>query len=158
YSVDTFIMQLFDQYDYDAFVGTKTLPYDQIRGKLLAVPNVARVERFEQSQVKTSWGQILLTGVEQDSQLYHHAIIAGRWFTPGEQNVIVISDTLANATGTQVGQTLAFSNNTSSATWRIIGEVHDLNGGLGLRGVALTSIDDLHAFEQVDPTLAGSFI
>ncbi len=158
YSVDTFITQLFGQYDYDAFVGTKALPYTQIRATLLAVPNVAQVERFEQNEVKTPWGQILLTGVEQDAQLYHHSVLAGRWFAPGEQDVIVISDTLAAATGTQVGQTLTFSDSTSTATWSIVGEVHDLNGGLGLKGVALTSIDNLHAFEQVDPTLAGSFI
>jgi len=158
YSVNTFITQLFGQYDFDAFVGTKALPYDQIRAKLLAVPNVARVERFEQNEVKTSWGQILLTGVEQDAQLYHHTLLAGRWLTPGEQNALVISDTLANATGKHVGQTLAFSSSTANATWSIVGEVHDLNGGLGLKGVALTTIDDLHAFEQVGPTLAGSFI
>jgi putative ABC transport system permease protein len=158
YSVNTFISQLFSQYDFDAFVDTKALPYDQIRAKLLAVPNVARVERFEQSEVKTRWGQILLTGVEQDAQLYHHTVLAGRWFTPDEQNALIISDTLANATGKHVGQTLTFSSDISTATWTIVGEVHDLNGGLGLKGVALTTIDDLHAFEQVDPTLAGGFI
>jgi hypothetical protein len=132
YSVNNFITQLFGQYDYDAYVGTKALPYDQIRAKLLAVPNVARVERFEQSEVKTQWGQVLLTGVEQDPQLYHHTVLAGRWFTPGEQSAIVISDTLANATGKHVGQMLTFSDSTSTATWRIVGELHDLNGGLGL--------------------------
>jgi putative ABC transport system permease protein len=116
------------------------------------------VERFEQSEVQTQWGRILLTGVEQDAQLYHHTILTGRWFTPGERDVIVISDTLANATGKHVGQTLTFSNSTSTATWRIVGETHDLNGGLGLKGVALTTVDDLDAFEQVDSALAGSFI
>ncbi|HEV2237909.1 MAG TPA: FtsX-like permease family protein [Ktedonobacterales bacterium] len=158
YSVNTFITQLFSQYDYDAYVGTKALPYDVIRAKLLAVPNVARVERFEQDVVRTRGGQVVLTGVEQDAQLYRHTVLAGRWFTPGEQNALVISDTLAQATGARVGQTLTFSSSTSSATWLIVGEVHDLNGGLGLKGVALTPVDDLHAFEQADPTLAGSFI
>src|SRR5262249_26475461 len=155
YSVNLFISQVFSQYDFDAFVGTKALPYEQIRAKLLAIPNVANVERFEQDVVKTQWGQALLTGVEEDAQLYHHVVIPGRWLNPGEQNVLVISDALANATGKRVGDTLAFSSARSDATWTIVGEVHDLNGGLGLKGVMLTSIANMHAFEQTDPNLAN---
>jgi len=158
YSVNRFISQVFSQYDFDAFVGTKALPYDQIRAKLLAIPNVAHVERFEQDEVKTQWGQVLLTGVEEDAQLYHHEAIAGRWLNPGEQNVLVISDALANATGKRVGDTLAFSSARNDATWTIVGEVHDLNGGLGLKGVMLTSIANMHTFEQTDPNLANNFM
>jgi putative ABC transport system permease protein len=163
YSVNRFISQLFGQYDYDAFVGTRLRPYDEVRTALLAVPNVARVERFEQAVVQTHWGQVLLTGVERDAVLYRHTLLAGRWFDAGERQVIVISDTLANATSLHVGQTLTFSSQTASssvarASWTIIGEAHDLNGGLGLKGVALTTVDDLNAFEQLDPTLASSFI
>jgi putative ABC transport system permease protein len=158
YSINAFIEQFFSQYDFDAYVGTKALPYNQIRAQLLAIPDVARVERFEQDVVQSQWGSVLLTGVEEDTQLYHHAVLAGRWLHPGEQNALVISDALANATGKRVGDTLAFSSATNKATWVIVGEVHDLDGGLGLQGVMLTSIANMHAFEQLDPNQANSFL
>jgi putative ABC transport system permease protein len=73
---------------------------------------------------------------------------------------LVISDELASATGKHVGDTLTFSSTggDATATWTIVGEVHDLNGGLGLKGVALTTIADEHAFFGTDPNLAGSFM
>ncbi|WIG61188.1 MAG: hypothetical protein OJF49_003936 [Ktedonobacterales bacterium] len=158
YSADRFIGQLFNQYGFDVFVGAKPQPYAQMRAKLLAIPNVAQVERLQQDTVKTTWGTMLLTGVEQDAQLYHHTIIAGRWFNPGEPNALVMSDNLATKTGLHVGDSITFSTSTDTVTWHIIGEVHDVNGGLGLIGVGLTTIDNFNALQHAPSDLSGSFM
>jgi putative ABC transport system permease protein len=159
YSVDIFLGRLFDQYGSDLFVFTnRPLPADQIGADLRSLPNVATVERFENAGAKSKWGIVLLTGTEDDPKLYRRQVLQGRWYRPGEKGVVLINEQLASKTGLKVGDGLPLSLGAKAETFQVIGIVHDLNGGLGAVGVALTSIDQLYAFEDRPPTFASGFM
>jgi putative ABC transport system permease protein len=158
YSANQFIGQIFSQYGFDAFVGTNPQPYAKLRAELLAIPNVARVERFEQDEVSTKWGTVVLQATESDTQMYRYDVLKGRWFNGDEPNVALISDVVAENTGLTVGDTLTVNDATTSASWTIIGVVHDLNGGLGTIGSAFTTISTLHAFAGIPQDIAGNFV
>jgi putative ABC transport system permease protein len=156
-SFDQFLNQLLVTYHLDAMVSTNPQPYDQIKAKMLAIPNVARVERLEDLIVKTRPGSFDLTGVEADTQLYQYHLIAGRWLHGDETGALVISDTASGRLHLNVGDKVTFSDATDTATWEIIGEVSDQNNSFA-GGVGITTIDNLHEFEGVPANLAQGFM
>jgi len=149
--------QFTDTYHLDALVSTNPQPYDQIRAQIMTVPNVARVERFEDLNVTTQHGPIDLTAVEADTQIYRYHLIAGRWFQGNEPDALLISDVAAGKLHLSVGDRVTFSDATDTATWTIIGEVFDHNNSLS-GGVGITTIDDLHSFERLPANLAQGFM
>lgn len=149
--------QFVDTYHMDALVGIRPQLYDQVRAQMLSVPNVARVERFDDQFVKTQHGQIDLNGVEIDTHMYRYRLIAGRWFQGDESNVLLISDVAAGKLHLNVGDKMTLSNATDSATWTIIGEVIDHSNTLS-GGVGITTINNLYAFERLPANLAGGFM
>jgi putative ABC transport system permease protein len=159
YAFDQFLGQLFNVYNFDATVSiTQPQPYDGLRTQIMAIPNVGRIERFEQQLVKTQAGQIVLTGVEPDTQEYRYQLVAGRWFSGNEPNALLISEDAARNTHLKVGDALTFSSATNTVTWTIIGEVQDLNGVGGFAGVGLTTVDSLNTFNGLPANLAPGFM
>ena len=160
YSFNQALGQVFNVYNFDAQV-TLASPqsYDQVRARMMAVPNVGRIERFGQRLVKTQWGQLVLEGFEANTQEYRYQLVAGRWFNGKEPNALVISDIAAGRTHLKVGETLTLSGPTANTvTWTIIGEVHDVNdSSAGLVGVGLTTIDSLNAFDGLPANLAQTY-
>jgi putative ABC transport system permease protein len=156
-SFDLFLNQLLNTYHSDALVNTNPQPYDQIKAQMMAVPNVARVERLENLSVNTRQGTFFLTGVEADTQLYQYKLIAGRWFHGDEPDALVVSDVVAGKLHLNVGEKITFSDATDTATWTIIGEVSDQNNALS-GGVSITTVDDLHSFEKLPANLGQSFM
>ncbi len=157
YAVDIFSTQIFAQYDTDAFLHLHSLqPYAHLKAQLLSLPNVARIERFEQGGVTTKWGTLYLQAAEPDTQLYHYQLLKGRWFTGNQPNSLLLSEVAAAKTGLSVGSPIAISSATTTQMWTVIGIVRDYNGGPGMIGSAFTSIDDLHAFygEPLDAGIA----
>ncbi len=104
------------------------------------------------------WGIVLLTGVEQDPTLYKRDVIRGRWFQPGEQRVVLINEQLQQKSGARVGDSIALSTATRNQSWRVIGIIHDVNGGLGTSGVAMTSYDNYLAFYELPADRARGFM
>jgi putative ABC transport system permease protein len=159
FSLDTLLGQLFTQYNTDAFVSISSpQPYAAIKAQLLAVPNVARVERFEQNIVSTTWGPLFLQAAEPDTQLYRYEVVKGRWFSGDQPQALLLSETAAARTGLTVGNTIAISNATDTQPWTVVGIVHDLNGGLGTIGSAITTVDDLHAFNGQPADVGSGFM
>ncbi len=159
YSVDTFIGHLFEQYGADLFVSTnRPQPADQIRAELLSTPNVAAVERFENTGATSKWGTVILTGTEDDPKLYRRDVLRGRWFRPGEMGVVLVNEQLASKAGLDVGDGLPLSLGAKAETFQVIGIVHDLNGGLGTVGVALAPIGQLDEFKDRPAGLASGFM
>ena len=156
YSFNQLLGQIFNVYNFDAQVTLASpQPYDQIRTRIVAVPNVGRVERLGQQLVKTRWGQVVLEGFEADTQEYHYQLVAGRWFHGDEPHALVISDVAAARTHLKVGDTLPLSSATNTVTWTIIGEVHDLNAAsAGFVGVMVTTVDNLNSFNGLPAHLA----
>jgi len=157
-SFDQYSRQFSGIYTDDATV-TFAIPQssDTMRQAALAVPNVGRVEPLESSRVNTKWGQLALTGVEADTQMYLKQLIAGRWFTANEPNVLVISQIAANKSGLQVGETLTISNATTTGSWHIIGEVYDPTNPADF-GVGLTSLTNYATFEEGPSNLVQGFM
>ena len=147
YAVGAFSTQIFAQYDTDAFLHLHSpQPYAQLKAQLLSLPNVARIERFEQGGVTTKWGTLFLQAAEPDTQLYHYQLLKGRWFTDNQPKSLLLSEVAAAKTGLSVGSPIAISSATTTQMWTVIGIVRDYNGGPGEIGSAFTSIDDLHTF------------
>ena len=160
YSFNQGLGQVFDAYKFDAQVAlANPQPYDQVRARMMAVPNVGHVERTGFQLVKTRWGQLSLEGFEADTQEYRYSLVAGRWFNGNEPNVLVLSDVAANITHLKVGDTMKLTSPTSNTVaWTIIGEVHDINSaGGGFIGVGLTTIDSLNAFDGLPANLAQTY-
>ena len=159
YSVDIFISRLFDQYGSDLFVFTnRPQPANKIRADLLSTSNVATVERFENTGAQSKWGTVILTGTEDDPKLYRRDVLRGRWFRPGEMGVVLVNEQLASKAGLKVGDGLPLSLGAKAETFDVIGIVHDLNGGLGTVGVALTPIGQLDDFKDRPAGLASGFM
>jgi putative ABC transport system permease protein len=157
YAVDVFSTQIFAQYDTDAFLHLHSpQPYARLKAQLLSLPNVARIERFEQGGVTTKWGTLYFQAAEPDTQLYHYQLLKGRWFSDNQPKSLLLSEVAAAKTGLSVGSPIAISSATTTQVWTVIGIVRDYNGGPGMIGSAFTSIDDLHAFygEPLDAGIA----
>ena len=149
YSYDQSIGKAFDVFNYDVQVNLASpRPFDQVRTRIMAIPNVGHVERTGFQMVKTQWGQMGFEGFEANTQEYRHQLVAGRWFNGDEPNALIISNVVADSTHLKVGDSLTLSGPTSNTvTWKVIGEVHDTSAAAaGEVGVGLTTIDDLNAF------------
>lgn len=157
YSFDQFLNKLLDTYHLNAQVSTNPQPYDHVKALMKTVPNVGQIERFEILNVKTHQAPFDLTGIEYNTHMYHYQLLAGRWFHGDEPNVLIISDVVAGKLHMKVGDKVVFSDATATATWTVIGEVSDQSDALD-GGTALTTIDDLHAFEGLPTNLARGFM
>jgi putative ABC transport system permease protein len=118
--------QIFSNYHADIFVSFNTpQPSDRMISTVAAVEGVAVVEPADEITVQTDWGESTLTGLLPDAQLYGKRMLAGRWFTAADQNVVVISNVAAAKSGLQVGSSIEIRNNLNSVRWQVIGIVED---------------------------------
>lgn len=159
YAVSALSSQLWVTYNTDAFLTLGSpAPFNQLRAQVLSVPNVARIERFEDETVSTRWGVLHLVGTEPDTRLYHYQVVQGTWFTGDQPNTLLLSEPAAAKSGLTVGSVIALSTATTSQRWKVIGIVRDYNGSVGSIGSAFTSIANLHAFKGVPQDLSSAFL
>jgi putative ABC transport system permease protein len=152
HSFGAFLDQTLQVYDADVFVFMPNPAPDMALQQVLGgVPGIARTERLAQDDVQSRWGGGLLTGVQPDAQLYQRHMVAGRWFQPGDSNVVVLSDKAAAASGLGIGGTISFHDDLHSATWRVIGIARDGNDASLKLGVLLAPIDQVSAFRGLPP-------
>lgn len=147
YSVSEKSNHILDNYDFDLNVQVLngTQPWTQLRDQIQAIPNVQRVERLNDDDfIKTTWGTMRLVSVETDIQMYQRHLVSGRWFSPNERHVALISDDAASATGLKAGDTLTFSSGdfTGEASWKIIGIVHDPRANISTAGLVVTTSEN----------------
>lgn len=148
YSFNTFLNQLSSTYHFDVMVATPDpQPLSKFQQVLSSVPGITKIEALTQDQVSTQWGNAALTGVQLNTQLYQKQIVAGRWFTSGDQNVAIISQDAAAKSGLKIGDTITIDNASDSATWHVIGIATDYSGvGPGNLGVVIAPITQIDAF------------
>jgi putative ABC transport system permease protein len=153
YSFDTLLNHVFSTYHFDVMVAIPNAqPFSKFQQVLSAVPGVTKIEKLSQDKVPTQWGDVQLTGVQLDTQLYLKQILAGRWFTSDDQNVVIISKDTADKSGLKVGDTIAINTSYNSANWHIIGIASDYSGvGPGNLGVLLAPITQVDAFKHLPP-------
>ena len=153
YAVTVQTTKQYENYTFDIEVSSLGTPMKatSFQQRLLAMLNVRRAERSGTTQVMTQWGQVDLSGVEQETQIYHPTLLAGRWLHPGERHALLINDAVAHRSGLHVGQTLSFTLNADAETWQVIGILHDPNVSLGSIGSAVANIQDLDALAHIAP-------
>src|SRR5260370_23404486 len=77
---------------------------------------------------------------------------------PGEKNVVLINEQLQQKTGLRIGDAIEVSTGVKTQAFHVVGVLHDLNGGLGTIGVAMTSFDNWLAFFDLPADRAGGFM
>jgi putative ABC transport system permease protein len=152
YAIRQHVNNLYAAYAFDAQLDQGPA-FDQIRPQVLAVPNIALVEPWEQQPFRTRWGQLDLAGVAPDTRIYHHRLISGRWFSGDEPNALVLSAQAAQHMGLRVGATLTFSDLPSLGPWTVLGIVDDPSGSFGDLGAAATTLNN---FNRLAGNTAGS--
>jgi putative ABC transport system permease protein len=149
YSFESLLSQLFGTYHADIFASlSNPEPYPKVQQILSTIPGVAESEPLAQILVQTKWGNGLLTGVEPTAHLYQKRLVSGRWFAPGENNVVVLSTNAADKSGLKIGDSIAFHTALQSGRWKIIGIAQDDDDPLGL-GVVLAPISEVQTFLQL---------
>jgi putative ABC transport system permease protein len=144
-------------YHYDFQLYThQPQPFPPFKAQLLTEqPNIEDVERGNASGVITQWGPVALQEIEADTQVYRPHLVAGRWFRPGEQQVVLLNDTAASVTGLGVGDRVSFTDvsrfggHGDSASWPIIGIVHDDSDLATGFGVVITTPESYNRFFQL---------
>jgi putative ABC transport system permease protein len=77
---------------------------------------------------------------------------------PGEKNVVLINEQLQQKTRLRIGDAIEVSTGVKSQAFQVVGVLHDLNGGFGTIGVAMTSFDNWLAFFDSPSDSASSFM
>lgn len=149
YSFGQTLNTVFNTYNADIFVAsTQPVSYDKLRQTLAGVRGVAHTEPLSQTMIKTRFGDMLLTGVAPDAQLYQKYVVSGRWFTAEATNEALISQDAANKSGLKVGDTISFNDAAHSANWTIVGIARDYNG-ITLSGMLLAPVSEVNAFQHL---------
>lgn len=151
YSFNAFLNQVFDTYHFNVTVSlSDPIPVNSFHSYLDSVQGVASLEELNQDQVSTKWGTALLSGIRPDTHIYQHTMLAGRWFTATDRNVVILSKDAADKSGLTVGQTITLDTPQANATWQIIGIISDYSGiGPGNLGTLVAPIDQVTAFLQM---------
>ncbi|HZR40433.1 MAG TPA: ABC transporter permease [Ktedonobacteraceae bacterium] len=162
YSINQMALQLRTNYTYDIKVRVTSdpqifsRPLPQLHQILDGLSNVARVEAGNSSWMVTPWGTLDLEGVDVNTQVYRKPISAGRWFLPGEQNVVLLDEQILHQAHLSIGDTVTFSDgNGHKATWKIIGAVDDMPTEVGLGGAAITSIENVNQLQKEPANSVG---
>ncbi|MDQ2713360.1 MAG: ABC transporter permease [Chloroflexota bacterium] len=148
YAINTQVAKRYENYHFDVKINQVAgTPEDEthFQNWMLTIPNVRHIERSGTVQITTQWGNVDLSGVDEDTRAYHPSLVAGRWFLPHERQVLLVSDDIAHQAGLHVGEAITFSAQEHPATWKIIGIIHDPNVSLGSSGSAVTTSENLNA-------------
>jgi putative ABC transport system permease protein len=126
--------------------------YDALRDQLAALPNVGDIERTGGGNVTTEWGTLQIYAFEPETQLYHYQLTSGRWFNPGERNVILLSDAAAATAGLHLGDQLTITNNFGASTQltvTLIGTVRQSINVIGWIGAAIVPVDTMYILRGI---------
>ncbi|WP_161975207.1 ABC transporter permease [Tengunoibacter tsumagoiensis] len=152
-SIDGTMQEVFGTYDGDIFLNVQTTSYAKLLPLLQSESNIQRIERTNGDLIRVSGGQANLVGLQADTQIYHVKLLEGRWLSQSDKQALVITDNFAQKAHVKVGDMLAISDGVNQAKWRIVGEVHDINQGLGMLGTVFTRVEDVNALRGLPTDL-----
>lgn len=157
YSIAQMVQHLRENYTYDMTVATANFPASfrhplpQLQHIVGALPNVALVEGGSSTGARTPWGFLDLEGLAINTQVYHKPIVAGRWFEPGERDVLLLDEQTLLQAHLSVGDTITLTNDKGHQFhWKIIGVVRDTPTEVQFGSVAITSIENVNRLDE-DP-------
>ncbi|MGO8946700.1 MAG: FtsX-like permease family protein [Ktedonobacterales bacterium] len=134
-------------------------PYSQARTQLGTLSNVSRMERFGIAGGQTPWGKLAIWGFESGTRIYRYQLTSGRWLREDDTNVVLLSDAVVAKTGLHLGSRLVVTSlgGHSSATWTVIGTLHEPVDSLGQIGAAVVPVTTLYEFEGVPAATAADY-
>ncbi len=147
-------------YDLDVRLGGSSLTLDQFLPLVQSVPNIRSIEPTNSALLKTTSGELALTGLEANTQMYHYRLVAGHWLI-NDPNMLVLSDVAAHSLNLSVGDSLTgLVNGSVRRSWQIVGIVHELANVQGNAiGSAFTSFENLNTLISGQPTTrSGEFL
>jgi len=157
-SFNNVLNQVFANYRADVWVSlSNPQPQDNMQRLLTAVPGVNQVDPASLTIVNTRWGQAQIVGAPGDIRVYHPNVLQGRWLANGDQDAVLINESIADKTGLRVGDSINFHNDLYSGQWRIIGIARDYSNPLGL-GVMMAPISQVNAFEHLPASFVNSML
>jgi putative ABC transport system permease protein len=127
-----------------------------------AVPGVTRVEAWGTATAAWSGGgtsipvvrtypdkghgSFQVTGIPPDTSLVDFPIVSGRWFQPGDEDVVVLNHVAAsNVPGVKVGDVATIYMDGLPHTWRVVGLIREL-------GAPATAYIPLPTFTRLSQT------
>lgn len=162
YSMSTMVGHLRANYSYDLTVGVNSdpqvfsRPLPGLRQLLDELPNIERIEAGNNAGLETQWGTVDLEGVEVNTQVYRKPMVAGRWFLPGERDVLLLDQKTMRKGHLAIGDMFSFTDgNGHKATWKIIGVVDDMTTTVGLDGAGISSIENVNRLLHVPESSVG---
>jgi putative ABC transport system permease protein len=89
-----------------------------------------------------SHGSLAILGPPPETTLVHFPLLAGRWLSPEDTDAVVLNHmALAQASGTQVGDTVQLSAEGRPTSWRVVGIVEEV-GSPGVAYVNRTAFEE----------------
>jgi putative ABC transport system permease protein len=133
--------------------------YPKISALLGHVPNIARIERVGWFGSGTRWGKVSVWGIEPNSHIYSAHLTSGRWFTPRDSHVLLVSDDLASRAYLHTGSTISLPGpgGARTMTFTVLGTVHEPVDDLSQVGAINMPVDDLYRLEGAPAAHIGSY-
>lgn len=151
-SVNDAVSSTYANLSADIEVDTENASFQQLRQQLGALPNVERVERYTLIGANSFWGRISVWGFDPDTRLYHYQLTSGRWLRPGDTNVVLLSDSLAQKSGLSIGQVLSVTSTQGrAANWTVIGTVKQTSNSFGEIGAVILPETTVAEFQGTPP-------
>jgi putative ABC transport system permease protein len=159
-SVDTSIGSVWSGFsaDVELYVGGQESVAD-VRSVLSGVPGIASFERVGWYGAPTPWGKASAWGVEPDSRLFRAQLTGGRWFTPADRDVVMLSDAMAARSHVPIGASfpVAGPGGTHTVTMTVIGTVHEAVDDPSQVGSIVLPVNELYEREGADSATVAGF-
>jgi len=130
YTID----KVFEAYNFDVWMVFKNVErFERVEEIAASVSGVTGSEVMLTPNGTLEFGdgkkrQVTLWGMMPDTTLFKPTITAGRWLRPGDQNVLVLNQRIAQDEGLQVGNVVTVNlGERKKATWEIVGLLVDIN-------------------------------
>ncbi|MCD6519655.1 MAG: ABC transporter permease, partial [Anaerolineae bacterium] len=124
-SVGTAISGVYATYDADAWIWFPQGMSSQTEKLLLTLPGVRAAEAWAVADGFVQLAEARLWGIPAQSTLYREKLIRGRWYRPGEQEVVVLSADLAANQGIRLGDWVKVQHGGRWRNLRVVGIVVD---------------------------------
>lgn len=129
-SVNRAIDQIFSTYNADAWIWLNEVVTNHFAAQLKTMPEVAEAEAWTLTDAWVRFAKVRLWGLPADTTLYRPAMVAGRWFAPGESDAVVISTELAAAQRIGIGDGITLDlgeprRSNSVRAFRVVGIARD---------------------------------
>lgn len=156
---DTFtytIDKVFEAYNFDVDIDfTNSERFERVEAIAAGVPGVTGSEVRVTLRGTLEFGngnkrEVIVWGMLPNSTMFNPTITAGRWLRPGDQNMLVLNQRIAQDEGLGVGDLVTVDlGERKKATWEIVGLVVDINNQGNSAYVPRDSLSrQLHQFNR----------